>query len=130
MAAIRRLFMDPQPPGSAGVGLAIHQGFFPGQFSEVLHHLNQLLRHQVFNTPSTTQLVHTGSNSINLYVLGPIGQIHIPLWEFNHTIQFQDGQICIGPIQTIQPVTHFPGSAFQLFTSTGHLSAHWDFFPS
>ncbi|MBW0524419.1 hypothetical protein O181_064134 [Austropuccinia psidii MF-1] len=26
--------------------------------------------------------------SINLYVLGPIGPIHIPLWEFNHTVQF------------------------------------------
>ncbi|MBW0583981.1 hypothetical protein O181_123696 [Austropuccinia psidii MF-1] len=26
--------------------------------------------------------------SINLYVLGPIGPIHIPLWEFNNTVQF------------------------------------------
>ncbi|MBW0581761.1 hypothetical protein O181_121476 [Austropuccinia psidii MF-1] len=41
-----------------------------------------------FNNPWTTQLVHTGSNELYLYVLGPIRPIHIPLWEFNHTIQF------------------------------------------
>ncbi|MBW0488163.1 hypothetical protein O181_027878 [Austropuccinia psidii MF-1] len=43
---------------------------------------------------------------------------------------FQDGQNFIGPIQTMKPVTHLPGSAFQLFTYTGHLSAPGDFFPS
>ncbi|MBW0503630.1 hypothetical protein O181_043345 [Austropuccinia psidii MF-1] len=49
---------------------------------------NQLSGRKYFNTPWTRQLVHTGSNQLCLYVLGPIRPIHIPLWEFNHTVQF------------------------------------------
>ncbi|MBW0500419.1 hypothetical protein O181_040134 [Austropuccinia psidii MF-1] len=50
-----------------------------------------------------------------------------PVWPWPNwansvpEFRFQDGQNCIGPIQTIQPVTHLSGSAFQLFTYTGHL---------
>ncbi|MBW0516723.1 hypothetical protein O181_056438 [Austropuccinia psidii MF-1] len=80
-----------QPHGPAGVGLAIHSGLFQGQFSEVITHFNQLSRHQVFQYsldssigPYRWQSVNL--QSVNLYVLGPIGPIHIPLWEFNHTV--------------------------------------------
>ncbi|MBW0512572.1 hypothetical protein O181_052287 [Austropuccinia psidii MF-1] len=117
----QKTIQGPQPPAPAGVGLAIFSALFQGLFSEVIHHSISFQGRKYFNTTCTTQLVHTGSNQLYLYVLGPIGPIHIPLWEFNHTVQFQDGQSCIGPIQTIQPVTDLPGSVFQLFTYTGHL---------
>ncbi|MBW0567387.1 hypothetical protein O181_107102 [Austropuccinia psidii MF-1] len=35
--------------------------------------------------------------------LAQLCQFNLPLWEFKHTVKFQDGQSCIGPIQTIQP---------------------------
>ncbi|MBW0567106.1 hypothetical protein O181_106821 [Austropuccinia psidii MF-1] len=78
----------PQPPGPARVGLEIISGFFQGPFSEVIHHQISFQGSKYFNTPWTTQLVHTGRNQLYLYVLGPIGPIHIPLWELNHTVQF------------------------------------------
>ncbi|MBW0468991.1 hypothetical protein O181_008706 [Austropuccinia psidii MF-1] len=78
----------PQPPGPAGVGLAIISGLVQGPFSEVIHHPISCQGRKYLNTPWTTQLVHTGSNQLYLYVLGLIGPIHNPLWEFNHTVQF------------------------------------------
>ncbi|MBW0510189.1 hypothetical protein O181_049904 [Austropuccinia psidii MF-1] len=78
----------PQPPGSAGVGLEILSGLFLGPFSEVIHHSMSFQGRRYFNTPWTSQVVHKGSNQSCLYVLGPIGPIHIPLWEFNHKVQF------------------------------------------
>ncbi|MBW0503085.1 hypothetical protein O181_042800 [Austropuccinia psidii MF-1] len=78
----------PQPPGPAGVGLAILSGLFHGPFPEVIHHSISCQGSKYLNTPWTTQLVHTGSNQLYLYAFGPIGPIHIPLWEFNHKVQF------------------------------------------
>ncbi|MBW0584522.1 hypothetical protein O181_124237 [Austropuccinia psidii MF-1] len=84
----QKTISGPQPPGPAGVGLEIIPGLFQGPFSEVIHHSISCQGREYFNTPWTTQLVHTGSNQSYLYVLGTIGPIHIPLWEFNHTVQF------------------------------------------
>ncbi|MBW0579211.1 hypothetical protein O181_118926 [Austropuccinia psidii MF-1] len=84
----QKTIQGPQPPGPAGVGLAIISGLFQVPFSEVIHHSISCQGSKYFNTPWTTQLVHTGSNQLYLYVLGPIGPIYIPLWEFNHTVQF------------------------------------------
>ncbi|MBW0582334.1 hypothetical protein O181_122049 [Austropuccinia psidii MF-1] len=60
-----------------------------------------------------------------------------PIWANSYSTvgiqshsSIQDGHICIDPVQTIHPVTHHPGSVFQLFTYTGHLSAPGNFFPS
>ncbi|MBW0593044.1 hypothetical protein O181_132759 [Austropuccinia psidii MF-1] len=78
----------PQPPGPAEVGLEIISRLFQGPFSEIIHHSISFQGSKYFNPPWTTQLVHTGSNQLYLYVLGPIRPIHIPLWEFNHTVQF------------------------------------------
>ncbi|MBW0540200.1 hypothetical protein O181_079915 [Austropuccinia psidii MF-1] len=78
----------PNPPDPAGVGLAILSGLFQGPFSEFMHHSISCQGSKCFNTPWKTQLVHTGSNQSYLYVLGPIGPVHIPMWEFNHTVQF------------------------------------------
>ncbi|MBW0569229.1 hypothetical protein O181_108944 [Austropuccinia psidii MF-1] len=83
-----------------------------------------------FNTPWTTQLVHTGINQSACMYLDQLGQFIFHCGNSVTQFKFQDGQICIDPIQTIQPVTHLPGSVFQLFTYTGHLSAPADFFPS
>ncbi|MBW0553202.1 hypothetical protein O181_092917 [Austropuccinia psidii MF-1] len=83
-----------------------------------------------FNTPWTTQLVHTGVNQSTCMYLAQLGQFIFHCGNSVTQFKFQDGQICIDPIQTIQPVTHLPGSVFQLFTYTGHLSAPGDFLPS
>ncbi|MBW0529584.1 hypothetical protein O181_069299 [Austropuccinia psidii MF-1] len=83
-----------------------------------------------FNTPWTTQLAHTGVNQSTCMYLGQLGQVIFHCENSVKQFKFQDGYICIDPIQTIQPVTHLPGSVFQLFTYTGHLSAPGDFFPS
>ncbi|MBW0556688.1 hypothetical protein O181_096403 [Austropuccinia psidii MF-1] len=83
-----------------------------------------------FNTPWTTQLVHTGGNQSTCMFLAQLGQFIFHCGNSVTQFKFQNGQICIDPIQTIQPVTHPIGSAFQFFTYTGHLSAPGDFFPS
>ncbi|MBW0466328.1 hypothetical protein O181_006043 [Austropuccinia psidii MF-1] len=75
----QRTIQGPQPPGPAGVGLAIILELFQGPFSEVIHHSISCQGSKDFNTPWTTQLVHTGSNQFYLYVLGPIRPIHITL---------------------------------------------------
>ncbi|MBW0555826.1 hypothetical protein O181_095541 [Austropuccinia psidii MF-1] len=62
MAAIRRPFKHPNLLALQQLGWQFHSGLFQGAFSEVIHSLNQFSRHQVFNTPWTTQLVHTGVN--------------------------------------------------------------------
>ncbi|MBW0505850.1 hypothetical protein O181_045565 [Austropuccinia psidii MF-1] len=48
---------------------------------------NQLPRHQVFQYSLDNLIGPYRQQSINLYVLGPIGPIHIPLWVFSHTAQ-------------------------------------------
>ncbi|MBW0566146.1 hypothetical protein O181_105861 [Austropuccinia psidii MF-1] len=84
----QKTIQGPQPPGPAGVGIAVISGLFQGPLSEVIHHSISSQCTKYFNTPWKTQLVHTGSNQLYLYVLGPMRPIHIPLWEFNHTVQF------------------------------------------
>ncbi|MBW0579090.1 hypothetical protein O181_118805 [Austropuccinia psidii MF-1] len=49
---------------------------------------NQLSRKKVLKYSLDNSIDPYRQQSINLYVLGPIGPIHIPLWEFNHTVQF------------------------------------------
>ncbi|MBW0591269.1 hypothetical protein O181_130984 [Austropuccinia psidii MF-1] len=75
----QKSIQGPQPPGSAGVGLAIISGLFQGPFSKVINHSISFQGSKYFNTPWKTQFVHTGSNQSYLHVPGPIGPIHIPL---------------------------------------------------
>ncbi|MBW0481114.1 hypothetical protein O181_020829 [Austropuccinia psidii MF-1] len=82
----QKTIQGPQPPFPAAVGLAIISGLFQGPFSEVIHQSISCQGSKYFNTPWTNQLVHTGRNQLYLYVLGPIGPVHILLWEFNHTV--------------------------------------------
>ncbi|MBW0585047.1 hypothetical protein O181_124762 [Austropuccinia psidii MF-1] len=126
----QKTFPGPQPPGPAGVGLAILSGLFQVPFSEVIHHSIICQGSKYFNTPWTTQLPHIGSNNATCMSLAQSGQFIFYCGNSIAQINFQDGQDCIGPIQTIQPVTHLLGSFFQRFTYTGHLSSPGDFFPS
>ncbi|MBW0466995.1 hypothetical protein O181_006710 [Austropuccinia psidii MF-1] len=130
VAAIRRPFKDPNHLALQELGCQFHSGLFQGHSQRLYSPLISCQGINYFNTPWTTQLVHTGVNQATCMSLAQLGQFNLLLWEFNHTVQFQDGQNCIGPIQTIQPMIHLPGSVFQFFTYTGHLSAPGDFFPS
>ncbi|MBW0556129.1 hypothetical protein O181_095844 [Austropuccinia psidii MF-1] len=50
---------------------------------------NQLSRPQVLQYSLNNSIGPYGQQSFNLYVLGPIWPIHIPLSEINHTVQLQ-----------------------------------------
>ncbi|MBW0508088.1 hypothetical protein O181_047803 [Austropuccinia psidii MF-1] len=58
----QKTISGPQPPGPAGVGLAILSGLFQGPLSEGIHHSISFQGSKYFNTPWSTQLFHTGSN--------------------------------------------------------------------
>ncbi|MBW0495074.1 hypothetical protein O181_034789 [Austropuccinia psidii MF-1] len=58
----QKIISGPQPPGPAGVGLAILPGSFQGPFSEVIHHSISCQGSKYFNAPWKTQLIHTSSN--------------------------------------------------------------------
>ncbi|MBW0560877.1 hypothetical protein O181_100592 [Austropuccinia psidii MF-1] len=73
-------------PCRSWVGIFI-QDYSKGNSQKAIHHFNQLSRHQVFQYSLDTSIVPYRHQSINLYVLGPIGPIHIPLWELSHTVQ-------------------------------------------
>ncbi|MBW0536150.1 hypothetical protein O181_075865 [Austropuccinia psidii MF-1] len=53
---------------------------------------NQFSRQKVLQYSLDNSIGPYRQQSINLYVLGPIGPIHIPLREFNHTVQFSRWQ--------------------------------------
>ncbi|MBW0543813.1 hypothetical protein O181_083528 [Austropuccinia psidii MF-1] len=104
----KKTFPGPQPPGPAGVGLAILSGLFQGPFSEVIHHSISFQGSKYFNTTWTTQLAHTGSNYSTCMSLAQLGQFIFHCWKSITQFNFKDGQDCIGPIQIIKPVTHLP----------------------
>ncbi|MBW0497692.1 hypothetical protein O181_037407 [Austropuccinia psidii MF-1] len=60
----------------------------PRAVLRVYSSLNQLSRKKVLQYSLDNSIGPYRSNQLYLYVLGPIGPIHIPLWEFNHTVQF------------------------------------------
>ncbi|MBW0460402.1 hypothetical protein O181_000117 [Austropuccinia psidii MF-1] len=87
----------------------------------------------LFQSAVKASIISILLGQLNWSIQGAINQpvCTWPNWANSVTqSKFQDGQLCIDPIQTIQPVTHLPGSVFQLFTYTGYLSAPRDFFPS
>ncbi|MBW0488426.1 hypothetical protein O181_028141 [Austropuccinia psidii MF-1] len=60
----------------------------PRAILRVYSSLNQLSRQKVLQYSLDNSIGPYRKQSINLYLLGLIGPIHIPLWEFNHTVQF------------------------------------------
>ncbi|MBW0508308.1 hypothetical protein O181_048023 [Austropuccinia psidii MF-1] len=73
-SSYQKTISGPQPPGPAGVGLAILPGLFQGTFSEVINHSISCQVGKYLNTPWTTQLVHTGSNQESCMALAQLGQ--------------------------------------------------------
>ncbi|MBW0554349.1 hypothetical protein O181_094064 [Austropuccinia psidii MF-1] len=71
----QKTFQGSQSPGPAGVGLAISFRIIPRAFSEAIQSFNQLSRHQVFQYSLDNSVGPYRCQSINLYVLGPIGPI-------------------------------------------------------
>ncbi|MBW0572516.1 hypothetical protein O181_112231 [Austropuccinia psidii MF-1] len=129
MAAIRRPFKDPNHVALQELGWKFIQDYSKGHSQRlyIISISSQGIKY--FNTPWTTQLVYTGGSQSTSMYLAQLGQFIFHCGNSITRFKFQDGKICIDPIQTIQPVTHLPGSVFQLFTYTGHLSAPGDFFP-
>ncbi|MBW0525371.1 hypothetical protein O181_065086 [Austropuccinia psidii MF-1] len=85
MAAIRRPFKDPNHLALQELGWKFHSGLSQGH-SQRLYSLSISCQGiKYFNTPWTTQLVHTGFNKSTCMSLA---QFNLPLWEFNHTVQF------------------------------------------
>ncbi|MBW0543072.1 hypothetical protein O181_082787 [Austropuccinia psidii MF-1] len=87
----QKTIQGSQSPGPAGLRCQFHSGSFQGRFSEVIHSFNQLSTHQVFQYSLDNSIGPYRQHSINLSLLGPIGPIHIPLWEFSHTVQISRG---------------------------------------
>ncbi|MBW0521131.1 hypothetical protein O181_060846 [Austropuccinia psidii MF-1] len=130
MAAIRRPFKDPNPLALRELGWQLIQDYSKGHSQRLYIISISCQGIKYFNPPWTTQLVHTGGNQSTCMYLAHLGQFIFHCGNSVTLLKLQDGQICIDPIQTIQPVTHLPGSVFQLSTYTGHPSARGDFFPS
>ncbi|MBW0488145.1 hypothetical protein O181_027860 [Austropuccinia psidii MF-1] len=72
----QNIIQGPQPPDSAGVGLEISLRIIPRAFSEVIPSFNKLSRNQVFQYSLDNSIGPYRNQSINLYVLGPIGPIY------------------------------------------------------
>ncbi|MBW0461877.1 hypothetical protein O181_001592 [Austropuccinia psidii MF-1] len=130
MAAIRRLFKDPNHLALQESGWKLFQDYSKGH-SQRLFIIESAVRGE-----STSILLGQLNWSIQAAInytcmsLAQTGQLKCYCGNSITQFNSQDGQNCIGPIQTIQLVTHLPGSAPQLFTYTGHLSSPGDFFPS
>ncbi|MBW0545962.1 hypothetical protein O181_085677 [Austropuccinia psidii MF-1] len=62
----QKTIQGSQPPGPAGVGLAISFRIIPREFSEVIHHFNHLSRHQVFHYSLDNSIGPYRIQSINL----------------------------------------------------------------
>ena len=96
MAVIQKIIQGSQPPVSAGVGLVqFIQDYSKVNSQEVLHHLNQLSRHQVFNTPWTTQFIRTGLIQSTCMALAQLGHFLFHCVNSITQFKFQDGQNCI-----------------------------------
>ncbi|MBW0506390.1 hypothetical protein O181_046105 [Austropuccinia psidii MF-1] len=73
----------------------IHSGLLKGNSQEVLHYFNQLSRHQIFNTPWTTQFICTGLIQSTCMVLAQLGHFIFHCVNSITQFKFQDGQNCI-----------------------------------
>ncbi|MBW0558349.1 hypothetical protein O181_098064 [Austropuccinia psidii MF-1] len=100
LAVIRRPSEDPNHLALQRLGCHFLIRTIPRAILRGYQSFQSLSRHQVFSIPWTTQLVHTGSNQASSLALGQfIFHCGNQVTQFNS----QDGQNCIGPIQTIQP---------------------------
>ncbi|MBW0481503.1 hypothetical protein O181_021218 [Austropuccinia psidii MF-1] len=130
MAAIRGIFKDPNHLAMQELGWQLFQDYTKG------HSQRLSIIQSVVKAASTSILLGQLNWSIQAaihYTCMSLAQSGQFIFHYGNSItQFnsQDFQNCIDPIQTIQPVTHLPGSAPRLFTYTGHLSSPRDLFLS
>ncbi|MBW0521415.1 hypothetical protein O181_061130 [Austropuccinia psidii MF-1] len=98
----QKTIQGPRPPGPAGVWLSILTRTILRAILRGSQSFQSLSRNQVISIPWTTQLVHTGSNQAVCMALTQLGQFIFHC--VSSVLQFisQDGQNCIGPVQTIQ----------------------------
>ncbi|MBW0504222.1 hypothetical protein O181_043937 [Austropuccinia psidii MF-1] len=112
----QKTIQGPQPPGLEGVGLAIISGLFQGP-SQMLFIIQSVVK-----AASTSILLGQLNWSIQAAInytcmnLAPLGQFIFHCGNSITQFNSHNGQNCIGPIQTVQPATHLPGSAPQPFT--------------
>ncbi|MBW0472523.1 hypothetical protein O181_012238 [Austropuccinia psidii MF-1] len=123
MADIRRFFKDPNHLALQELGWKFNSGLLKRYFAGVLHHFNHLSRKQVLQHPLTIQLVHTGNTQVSCMALAQMGQ-------FSPTVQLSRWLELYWPNSNDTAGDSPSGSAFQLLTNTGHLSAPGDFLPS
>ncbi|MBW0491155.1 hypothetical protein O181_030870 [Austropuccinia psidii MF-1] len=103
LAATRRPFEDLNHLALQELGCQLSPGLFQGKFSELINQIKSLSRNQTLRIPWTTQLVYTGSNQVSWMALAQLGHFIFHCGNSVTQCNSQDGQSCIGPIQTIQP---------------------------
>ncbi|MBW0480300.1 hypothetical protein O181_020015 [Austropuccinia psidii MF-1] len=129
-AAIRRPFKDPNHLALQELGCHFLSGLSKGQFSEVINLFNH------FQGIKYSAFLQQLNWSIQVV-------IKIPVWPWPNcansysTVGLQSQSSILKMARTVlaqfkqySQVNHLPGSSFQLFTYTGHLSSSGDFFPS
>ncbi|MBW0483447.1 hypothetical protein O181_023162 [Austropuccinia psidii MF-1] len=84
----QKTIQGPQPAGPVGFGLLSHLRIIPRVISRGYQSFIQFSRHQVLQYSLDNSIGSYSLYSSNLYGFGPFGPIHIPLWEFGHTVQF------------------------------------------
>ncbi|MBW0472388.1 hypothetical protein O181_012103 [Austropuccinia psidii MF-1] len=106
-----------------------HQDYSKGS-SQRLHNISISCQGaKYFNTPWTTQSVHTGSNQSTCMYLAQLGQFIFHCGSSVTQFNSQDGQNCIGPIKTIQlgdSPSRISLSAFHIYWPT---FITWGLFP-
>ena len=131
MAEIRTLFRDPNHLYLQELGWYIIQDYSKGPILK-RYYINAISCQGIkyFHTPWTTQFIRTGLIQSTCVALAQLGHFIFHCVNSITQFKFQDGQNCISRFGQYSQLIHIPGSVFQFFTYTSHLSAPGDFFPS
>ena len=97
MAAIRRPFKDPNHLALQELGWKFIQNYPKGHFQRLYIISISCQGIKYFNTPWTTQLVHTGGNQSTCMYLAQLGQFVFHCGNSVTQFNYKDGQICIDP---------------------------------
>ncbi|MBW0572136.1 hypothetical protein O181_111851 [Austropuccinia psidii MF-1] len=103
LAAPRRSFQDPNHLALQRLGCHFLIRTILREILRSYQSFQSVSRHQVLSIPWTTQLVHTGSNQASRMALAQLGQFIFHWGNPVTQLNSQDGQNCIGPIQTVLP---------------------------
>ncbi|MBW0478488.1 hypothetical protein O181_018203 [Austropuccinia psidii MF-1] len=84
----QKTIQGPQPPGPAVVGLLFHFRIIQRVILRGYQSFNHSSRQQALQYSLGNSIDPYRLYSSNLYGVGPKGPIHIPMWEFSHTVKF------------------------------------------